>query len=172
MTDRGCFAMPSTFSKTSTACGACASQVSCGEKVLATLKLIRDKVKVEHLIAQLSTGESIQSLTLAQRTMIASMPVKVGPRLESMLLSGFASTVRSRFANRENAFSTSGVKHLPLVGDLLLKGGFTKTELRRRLRQEFPWSEGTAFVEVARTLALLRGLGLTVEVGRRIVLAD
>lgn len=172
MTDRGCFALPSTFSQTSKTCSDCSARKECGEKVLATLNLIRSSIKVEHLIAQFHMGDAPIGLSLVQRTMVASMPVAIAGRLEILLLAGFDQSARSRFAIRENPFSTSGAKHIRLTGDLLIAGGFTKMELRQAFQERFGWGKNTAFVEVARTLALLRGLSLITESGGYIALAD
>jgi hypothetical protein len=172
MTDRGCFALPSTYSLESKTCKACVAHAECGARVQETLQRIRGTINVEQLIAQFHVGEDAPSLTLAQRTKVASMPVHVARRLETLFLNGFDRTARSLFANSENPFPATGAKHLRLAGNLLLQGGFTKKHLRTECQKRFGWAESTAFVEVARTLALLRGLGLIVERDGRMVLAD
>lgn len=177
MTDRGCVGLPSVFSHVSSTCATCEARPECSGKVLTTLQRIRGSVQVDDLISQFRLGFVEQALekpelTLQQRTAVASMPAKVAGRLKALLLDGFDQTAKSRFAQGDNPFPGSGAKHLHLAGQLLLAGGFTKLEFRTRCIERYGWSTNTAFVEVSRAIALLRGLGLTHEINARVQLRD
>jgi hypothetical protein len=97
--------------------------------------------------------------------------VKVAGRLQRLFEQGFDRVARSRFVKGENPFTPTGAKHLHLAGELLLRGGLTRTSFRQACVARLGWSAATASAESSQALALLRLLGLTQERGEQITIA-
>jgi hypothetical protein len=170
MTDRGCFGMPSVFNPASKTCQGCPGSSQCRDRALDALERVRGTIRVEHLIMEFRT-EFVQpaaALTLEQESVVASMPAKIMERLRGLLLARFDRKASVALLHGINPFPERGAKHMHLAGQLLLAGGFTKSQFRKECEQRFGWTEGTAFSQVSQAIALLRGLGLTTEHGDRV----
>jgi hypothetical protein len=146
--------------------------VECRPKALGALEQLRGSMPVDQLIMEFRAdyAQPATALTVEQRRLVASMPVKIAGRLEQLLLRHFDKRAQTVFTHGQNPFPEAGAKHLHLAGQMLLAGGFTKAEFRKECEARFGWSEGTAFSQVSQALALLRGLALVQEQGERMVL--
>jgi hypothetical protein len=165
LTDRGCLGMPSVFNRISKACQECCAREQCRELGLASLLRARERIDVEELIQELRRGFAtslpLGELTEQQQQRIQDAPAKLQTRLRTLLEKGFEQTARECFAQGENPFKT--VKNLHVAGELLLAGGFDRTQLREELMARYGWALSNAYSEVSNAIALLRGLALVVE---------
>lgn len=164
--------MASVFNPGSNACKACPAAKQCRPKALAVLELARGAIPVDQLIMEFREDYEppARALSLSQESSVASMPVKVAARLRSLLLQGFDRRASAALQQGQNPFTARGAKHLQLAGEMLLAGGFTRSSFRKECQARFTWSEGTAFSQVSQAISLLRGLGLVIDQGDRVVL--
>ncbi len=170
MTDRGCFGLPSTFNPSSSVCTRCDARPDCRGKSIGVLERIGSHVAVDKLLHSLRLSlvvdpmpRGVDGLTDEQARTVASAPTKIAKRLGNLLRDQFDSYALHELREGRNPFPIKGAKHLHLVGDMLLAGGFTKKSLKEACMDRFAWGAPAAFSTVTQTVALLRGLGLLCE---------
>lgn len=73
---------------------------------------------------------------------------------------------------RANPFETAPPAFLRATFDLLLRGGFTRDQLRAHLVASQGWSEGTALSHVGIAIGVLLATGAAEEHAERITLID
>lgn len=97
----------------------------------------------------------VLEVTAEDQAMVERLPVKAQPIALSWLKNGVIHEIREGLRENKNAMADKKPVWLDKLVDGLLKGGFTKTELRDRFMNELGWSEGTAASHVSLGLALL-----------------
>lgn len=176
MKELGCFGLPSVHNPRSGFCRVCPDFDSCGQQARALIDKVarapgmRELAHRFHYVLELPDCSAPPTLTPEQERRVASAPVKVAQRLRSLLERGFDTQAARSFATGTNPFSPTGAKHLHLAGELLLAGGFTRAQLRRRCETDFGWTPNTAASQVSQAVSLLRLLDLTEDQGDRVCL--
>lgn len=103
-------------------------------------------------------------------SILARLPVKPREIAIRLCKKGDLDQLRDDIAHGRNTFAQSGPGFLRVAIDMLLSGGFAKSELRKRLQEQLGWSEGTAMSHVGIACALLLAFKFAQESSGRFVL--
>lgn len=183
----GCFGFASTFSL-SGPCKSCHAAEGCQERASSAVKLMNERrveaaaLLAEHRLfranrnketASLTVGlaivpkraPTISSLSVDQRQLVESLPVKVQPEYRKIIERGIP--FRAELEGGANPIRNSGGKpaYLEFACDLLLKGSVSRKQLRDLMSERFGWSAGTTNSHVTILSSLLPALGINEQNG-------
>lgn len=161
MIDRGCFGLPSVYNRHSNVCSKCPVRVACANRAFEFLRKVSPVIDVHDLMvnyADIATPPL--GLSGPQRTAVASMPGRVGPRLEKLFLSGFDQRAKQQIRLGQNPFGKTSNKVTRLLVDMLLRSQVDRSTLTDKVATSFLWHRTTASSEISNSIALLRGLDL------------
>lgn len=189
-----CFGLPSVFHRDTPTCAKCPVMTECEKAALAKALALAPYVQIGDVVMRLrNRGESTTpaavdtQLTVVQRTtreeklrlaltegdraVIAKMPVKVREKAEYIMRAGKDVEARESLSRGVNPFPLDGSRYLHVACDLLIKGGFTRAELRDAYMERLGWSRATAASEVSTVVNIFPALKFAKEVHRRFVKA-
>jgi hypothetical protein len=193
-----CFGMPSMYRADKPICRGCSFHADCGPVALGRAKAINAKVDVSDVIGAISDRDSVvtpvfvqldstkedlarvapkakvtHDLTIADKIKINRLPKKVAEKLKRLLESNADKLARESFKMGRNPFPIEGSKQLHVACELLLRGGFSREELRQGYIDKLGWSETTAFPSVTTAIHLLTAMRLIEkEKGRYVILPE
>ncbi len=105
--------------------------------------------------------ESDMTLTDRQREILASLPVKIAPKVRVLMQKRVDQAAPVRLAQGLNPFTEADPRYLQIAGELLLeRRSISRSELRKRLIDQLGWTEGTAASHVSAVVAILPALGI------------
>ncbi len=183
----GCFGAATVFRASSEVCTKCGYSTECREESEKTMTAIRELVDSESFMRKIDRAEKqaeksavesvVKSATadieISQEDMqiIEHLSLKSSIKAKKLCSSGLMQKIREELREGRNALAaTNSPKFVCAALDLLLHGGFTRSELKSRYMSEFGWGDGTAASHVSMVAPILLGFGLAQENSGRIVL--
>lgn len=89
--------------------------------------------------------ENVQfDLTAEQSKLIEKLPVKAQSFAVTLCKSGMIDQIKNDLAQNKNALQDKGPRWIALAIDMLLKGGFKRSELKQALITGMTWGDSTA----------------------------
>lgn len=110
-------------------------------------------------------------VTASDERIIAVLPVKVQSITISLIKKGLFSQLKKSVKEKRNALAETAPPWLRVTVDRLVAGGFSRSELRKALRNELEWTDGTAGPHTSMAVIMLKAFGLAQENNGRLVLA-
>jgi hypothetical protein len=159
----GCFGSPLCHHANQLPCTRCPFNESCGQVAERVALGLRRKYGIEPLLRRPPTAlerRKTKAVTL-------QWPVKVREHLDRIAARGLDLPRAVRM--RANPFADAPPAFLRVSFDLLLRGGFSREELRAHLMRTQSWSDGTALSHVGIAVGVLLGTGAAQEEGGRII---
>lgn len=184
-----CFGFIATYSDTSSVCKECRSREACKDKVVERLSDLSESMDVGDLFYILNRDSSVTKLvssnaltvvtgnkeravrqtrfklTSRQKELLASVKARY-TKSERLVRSMFRNGIDLRgslLAGTNPFVQAKSHTYMRVACDLLLKGGFTRVELRDALRQSFNWEKTTANAHVLVCTHAFDAMGITGE---------
>jgi hypothetical protein len=187
-----CFGLPSLIHREAPHCAACPFVNECERVALNKALALGVYIKIPDVIARLksrgnnngqptavtgvapltrtTSGEKLNlALTVTDHDLLARMPAKVRVKVEQMMKRGQDLAGREALKRGENPFPFVGSQYQHVACEMLLAGGFTRSELRRRFMDRLGWTEGTAYPHVTTVVWMFLALGFAEEVRGKLV---
>jgi hypothetical protein len=101
---------------------------------------------------------------------IAAQNKKAADQATTLCKAGRITEARAMLPQGVNPFTESGPAYLRVVCDMLLSGGFTRSQLRVIMAQKLQWTEETAASHISLAIAILGAFRIVGKDGDRIVL--
>lgn len=133
-----------------------------GNKMLLLTGTVERKTEVVKVTFDVSEDDE---------SVIATLPVKARPVAVMFCKTGMLGRVKKCLQEGRNALVETGPGWLRVAIDLLLSGGFVRSELREAMRRELSWEDSSAGPHTSMAVALLVGFGIANEMEGRLVLA-
>lgn len=106
-----------------------------------------------------------------EERVIAMLSSKVKPIAVTFCKTGMLSRVKKELREGRNALAETGPGWLRVAVDLLLRGGFTRSELRKEMQCKLGWGESSTGPHTSMAVSLLVGFGIAINDDNRFVLA-
>lgn len=188
----GCFGVPSVFSFKAPACAGCPARDACQEVAYAALMAAPEKGFLMRLIREHDANRrpapagrgydpeftvpevparnpSKSELTPDQEALIQSLPKKAGTYLRTLLKRGILARIRKCALAGINPFPEEQYRPAHLAYELLMRGGFTKRELRLAYASTLGWKDSAAAPQVTIIWQVFQALEIGAEAGCRMV---
>lgn len=189
----GCFGSPLCHGDTGLPCTKCPFKAECGVAADETAARLRQVYRIEDAFgatrkiakrvtvtraepepsqaaqhnAELRQAHLEPALRPAPSTGIAAMPKKGQELYDSLARKGI--DLRRALAMRSNPFDIQPPKHMKVLMDLLLAGGFSRAEAKQSLVNELNWAEASASSNAGSAIAVMVMMGAATEEGDRVM---
>lgn len=155
----GCFGSPTCHAATSLPCAQCPFEASCGPIAARVAEGLRRKYGIDLLLRRVATrGRAEANSTLSARAR---------DFVERFQARGI--DLPRAVAMRTNPFDHQPPGFMRVALECLLRGGFSREELREAFMRELGWTEISAASHVSLATSVLRHLGAAVEHNGRFV---
>lgn len=110
-------------------------------------------------------------VTEQDQSIVMTLPVKAQFFAITLIKSGIMSEIKNGVKTNTNALKDKKPAWMSKSIDLLINGGFTRSELKNHLMKELSWSDNSAGAHVSLAIAILCGFSVAQEKSDRIVTA-
>lgn len=185
-----CFGLPSVYHQGSERCQSCTHSSRCDEQAYARLYGLAEVIDVSDSLVRFQgrNDDGLRSpvtravpkltvnsdrVTKREKVRLAipqdmepalrNLSKRVEKKARSMLMLGSDRVVRFSLQRGNNPFSLDKESHFRIAADLLIKGGFTRDQLRKCLTEDLKWTDATARSYVSSTVSLFTALSFAKE---------
>lgn len=104
-----------------------------------------------------------------QEEILLTIGVKPKEHARRLCELGFIDSIKSELQAGRNAFAQSKPRFIAVAIDMLIAGGFSKSELQREFLNVFNWSKGTASAHVSIICPILTAFNIAQAIDGRLV---
>ena len=104
-----------------------------------------------------------------EESVIATLPVKSQKIAVSLCKNGLITRIKKDLSEGRNTFAKTGPQFIRESLNMLITGGFTRSELKGRFQKELSWEDTTAASHVSQIVAILLGFRIAQEIDGRVV---
>ena len=165
----GCFGSPLCHHAEQLPCTRCPFHETCGQVAERVALGLRRKYGIEPLLRR-DSPRPHSSAAPEPPASPEAWPVKVREQLARIAARGL--DLKRAAAMRANPFDTGPPAFLRVAFDLLLRGGFSRDELRTQLVRTLGWGESTALSHTGIAVGVLLATGAAEERAGRITLLN